>query len=53
MGDFCFGRFSSHMAGLDSVELTDIFSEYLRRDTLEPWGWEDYRDFVRGLERLI
>lgn len=53
MGDFCFGRFSSHMAGLDSVELTDAFAEYLRRDALERRTWDEYCGFVRGLERML
>ncbi len=50
MGDFCFGRFSRHMAELDSVELTDAFAEYLRRDTAQGRTWDDYCAFVRGLE---
>lgn len=53
VGDLCFGRFSSHLAALDSVELTDAFAGFLRRDTVSRLGWEDYRDFVAGLERLI
>lgn len=53
MGDFCFGRFSHHIARLDSVELTDAFAEYLRRDTVSGCDWDSYCDFVRGLERLL
>ena len=53
MGDLCFGRFSHHLAKVDSVELTDAFAEYLRRDTVSGCDWKDYHDFVRGLERLI
>ncbi len=53
MGDLCFGRFSHHLAALDSVELTDAFAEYLRRDTASGCDWENYLDFARGLERLL
>lgn len=53
MGDLCFGRFSHHLAALDSVELTDAFAEFLRRDTVSGCGWEAYREFVSGLERLL
>ncbi len=53
MGDFCFGRFSRHMAELDSVELTDAFAEYLRQDTVSPCDWSDYCGLVRGLGRLL
>lgn len=53
MGDLCFGRFSSHMARLDSVELTDAFAEYLRRDTVSGCDWGGYCRFVSGLERLL
>lgn len=53
MGDFCFGRFSYHMAQLDSVELTDAFAEYLKWDTVLRRDWKEYCEFVGGLERLI
>ena len=48
-GDYCFGRFSYHLAALDSVELTDAFAEYLREDTLKPKDFGDYLAFLRGL----
>lgn len=53
MGDFCFGRFSEHLARLDSVAMTDAFADYLRCDTVLRCDWKDYCDFVRGLERLL
>ena len=48
-GDYCFGRFSHHLAALDSVALTDAFAEYLREDTLNPKDFGDYLAFLRGL----
>lgn len=52
-GDYCFGRFSHHLAKLDSVALTDAFAAYLREDTLEPRGIGEYLAFVRESSRLM
>lgn len=52
-GDYCFGRFSHHLAAVDSVALTDAFADYLRRDTLEPAGLDEYLSFVRDSSRLV
>ena len=48
-GDYCFGRFSHHLAALDDVALTDAFAAYLREDTLRPKDFGDYLAFLRGL----
>ena len=48
-GDYCFGRFSHHLAALDDVALTDAFADYLREDTLKQKDFGDYLAFLRGL----
>lgn len=48
-GDYCFGRFSHHLAALDSVALTDAFAAWLREDTLNPKDFGDYLAFLRSL----
>ena len=52
-GDYCFGRFSHHLATLDNVELTDAFSAFLREDTLEARDIGAYLNFVRESSRLM
>lgn len=49
LGDYCFGLFSAHLALLDSVELNDAFSDFLRRDTLAERSLEDFLGFLRSL----
>ena len=48
-GDYCFGRFSHHLAALDDVALTDAFADWLREDALSPKDFGDYLAFLRGL----
>lgn len=47
LGDYCFGRFSAHLAALDSVPWNDAFAAYLAADTLERRGLEGYLAFLR------
>ena len=49
MGDYCFSRFSVHLAELDSVALTDAFAAFLREDTLTTKDIDAYLAFLRGL----
>jgi len=49
LGDYCFGRFSHHLAALDNVAITDAFSDYLRKDTLRQKEFGDYLAFIRTL----
>jgi len=49
MGDYCFGRFSHHLAALNSVALTDAFAEFLRKDTFNQKDFGAYLAFLRGL----
>ena len=53
MGDYCFGRFSAHLAAIDSVELTDAFADFLKRDTLEPIDFGEYLKFVKRASLLV
>lgn len=48
-GDYCFGRFSAHLAALDNVPLNDAFAAFLRRDTLKKHDFEEYLAFVELL----
>lgn len=47
LGDYCFGRFSAHLAALDSVAWNDAFAAYLAVDALERRGLEAYLAFLR------
>ena len=53
LGDYSFGRFSSHLAALDSVALTDSFAEFLKTDTLRRSGLASYLAFVRQLPEIV
>ena len=53
MGDYCFGRFSAHLAAIDSVELTDAFADFLKRDTLESLDFGEYLKFVKRASLLV
>lgn len=53
MGDYCFGRFSNHLAAMDHVELTRAFAAYLRKDTLREAGIGEYIEFIKTLSRMI
>lgn len=52
-GDYCFGRFSHHLAKLDSVALTNAFAAYLKQDTLEEKPLEDYLEFLKSAAGMI
>ena len=52
MGDYCFGRFSKHLTQIDSVELTNAFSEYLKQDVLSEKGIDDYLTFLKSASRM-
>ncbi len=49
MGDYCFGRFSHHLAAIDSVELTNAFAAYLKKDSLCSGNFEEYLEFLKSL----
>lgn len=53
MGDYCFGRFSYHLAAINHVELTRSFASYLRKDTLREAGIEEYIKFIKTVSRMI
>ena len=53
MGDYCFGRFSHHLAAIDSVELTNAFSDYLRSDTLRETDIKEFLRFTERASRII
>lgn len=53
LGDYSFGRFSAHLAALDSVALTDNFAEYLKNDVLFGMDLESYLDFIRLLPEIM
>jgi hypothetical protein len=49
-GDYFFSRFSHALIPIDSVPLTDRFSDYLLADTVrhsQPFDLEDYLMFIR------
>lgn len=47
LGDYCFGRFSHHLAALDDVALTNAFAAYLKNDTLNGSSLPAYLAFIR------
>ena len=51
-GDYCFGRFSRHLAQIDSVELTNAFAAYLKRDVLCEMRLDDYIEFLKSANRM-
>jgi len=51
MGDYCFGRFSAHLAAIDSVELTNAFAAFLKKDSLSPSGIDEYINFLKTAPR--
>lgn len=53
MGDYCFGRFSHHLAALDSVALTDAFSDWLKADTLKEMGIGEFLAFIAEIPMAI
>lgn len=53
LGDYSFGRFSGHLAALDSVSLTDSFAGYLKTDTMCRQDLDSYLAFVRQLPEII
>ena len=53
LGDYCFGRFSAHLAALDSVALTDSFAGFLKTDTLRRSDLASYLAFVRQLPEIV
>lgn len=53
LGDYCFGRFSEHLSAMDSVALTNVYSAFLKKDTLTPGGIEEYIAFLREASELI
>ena len=52
MGDYCFGRFSGHLAMIDSVELTNAFAAYLKQDVLLKKGMDDYLAFLKSVSGM-
>lgn len=52
MGDYCFGRFSQHLARIDSVELTNAFADYLRQDVLGEQEMDGYIAFLKRASRI-
>lgn len=53
MGDYCFGRFSHHLAGIDSVSLTNEFSCWLQGDILNKKTMEEFLGFVSRIPEIV
>lgn len=53
LGDYFFSQFSKNLIPLDSVRLTDAFSEYLKRDVKQQGAVNDYIKFIRGLPAVL
>lgn len=50
LGDYYFSLFSRRLIPLDSVALTEAFSDYLAASTQEPLTLADYLTFIEGLK---
>ena len=53
MGDYCFARFSHHLAKADSIALTAAFSEFLKADLDEKKDMEGFLAFAEGLPGIV
>ncbi len=47
LGDMCFARFSMHLANVDSVELTNAFAAFLKKDCFSDAELDTYLDFIK------
>lgn len=52
-GDYCFGRFSGHLALIDSVALTNAFGAYLKEDALRGKSLDEYLEFLKTAAGMI
>ena len=53
LGDYCFGRFSEHLAALDNVELNDAFALFLAENSSHGAGFGAYLSFLERAEVLL
>ena len=51
LGDYAFGRFSYHLANIDSVPLTDAYAEFLAQDSDKGLKLEDYLRFLEEAKK--
>ena len=53
LGDYYFSLFSQQLIPLDSVALTEAFSDYLADNTAAPLCLEDYLEFMEQLKGVM
>lgn len=53
MGDYCFGRFSAYLARIDSVEVTNAFGAFLKKDVLRAADMDEYVEFIKSASQMI